>query len=105
MCELEQTEACDDPPDISILTSAECSTLQYSSPRTEIEGTLVEDTISKGADDKFQGGPILNEILRGADKKRDASSFKYVCLKVTFSAGKYILIILDIKVFYKNYVT
>ncbi|KAK4874042.1 hypothetical protein RN001_013402 [Aquatica leii] len=80
VCELQGTEACDDPFDRSQIASAACSSLVYSNrARQRDDETENPDELIK-LDGKLRGAPVLNKIFH-----RNTSAemtFKYVCVKI-----------------------
>lgn len=88
VCESEQTSACQELADISVLTSTDCKELPR--PKTvpnKIE--VIHDVISKSVDGKIRGAPLLNSIFEQNGQQRSGNNeMKYVCLTVALSSGK-----------------
>ncbi|KAK5641928.1 hypothetical protein RI129_010475 [Pyrocoelia pectoralis] len=81
-CESVNTDACQDPVDTSIITSAVCNTLSYA-PRLhrDDDGFQVPDTALEGIDGKFRGVQLLNRIFDKSETDTK-DGFRYVCIKV-----------------------
>ncbi|KAF5291500.1 hypothetical protein FQR65_LT01813 [Abscondita terminalis] len=79
VCELENTDACDDPFDSTQVASAVCNSLEYKT-RVRIRDDQIEnpDEVIK-IDGKFRGAPLLNKMFYRNNSEKE--SFRYVCIK------------------------
>lgn len=89
-CEYQMTNACGDSSDITALTSVACKDLNYTAPtRGGDRRAVTREVLARVVDGKFRAAPLLRDIFQKDSIERTEKPFKYVCLKISLTAGRF----------------